>query len=78
MSARSSKSVGVTNATIIACFMAPTYDGGNGGLKTWLPPHFDALGADGYNRNLNGNWRTFQRIFSPAHEAAKAMGRKCS
>jgi len=69
-------SVGVKNATIIACFMAPTFDGGNGGLNAWLPPHYDALGADGYNRNLSGNWRTFEKIFTPAHRAAKARGRK--
>jgi hypothetical protein len=70
------ESVGVRNATIIACFMAPTFDGGNGGLNAWLPLHFDALGADGYNRNLNGNWRSFRKIFSPAHKAAKARGRR--
>ena len=70
------KSVGVTNATIIACFMAPTFGGGNGGLNAWLPAHYDALGADGYNRNLHGNWRTFENIFTPAHQAATALGRK--
>jgi hypothetical protein len=70
------RSVGVTNATFVATYMAPTFGGANGGLATWAPPHYDLLGADGYNRNLHGYWKPFAKIFTPAHEAASAIGRK--
>jgi len=70
------QSVGVTNATIVACFMAPTFRGSYGGLAAWEPPHYDVLGVDGYNRNVHGNWRTFEKIFTPAHGSATARNRK--
>ncbi len=70
------QSVGVSNATVVACFMAPTFSGRYGGLAAWAPPHYDLLGVDGYNRNLHGNWRTFEKIFTPAHRSSVARGRK--
>ena len=61
--------VGVTNATFVACMMAPTFKGSFGGIRAWLPDHYDVIGVDGYNRNIKGNWRTFEKILTPAHEA---------
>jgi hypothetical protein len=68
--------VGVTNVTFVACFMAPTFKGSFGGINAWLPENYDVIGVDGYNRNLSRNWRTFEKIFTPAHNVATAMGRK--
>jgi hypothetical protein len=65
--------VGVTNATFVPCMMAVTFRGMFGGIRAWLPDHYDILGVDGYNRNVKGNWRTFERIFTPAHELATAL-----
>ena len=65
--------VGVTNVSFVACMMAPTFKGSFGGIRAWLPPHYDVLGVDGYNRNLRGNWRTFETILTPAHEVATAL-----
>jgi hypothetical protein len=70
------QSVGVSNATFVATYMAPTFGGAHGGLAAWAPPHYDLLGADGYNRNLFGVWKPFEKIFTAAHEACTAMGRK--
>jgi len=65
--------VGVTNATFVACMMAPTFKGNFGGIRSWLPDHYDVLGVDGYNRNTSGNWRSLETILSPAHEVATAL-----
>lgn len=65
--------VGVTNASFVACMMAPTFKGSFGGIRAWLPPHYDVIGVDGYNRNLKGNWRSFETILTPAHEVATAL-----
>jgi hypothetical protein len=65
--------VGVTNATFVACMMAPTFKGSFGGIRAWLPDHYDVIGVDGYNRNIKGHWRTFELIFTPAHELATAL-----
>jgi hypothetical protein len=67
------QSVGVTNATFVACMMAPTFKGSFGGIRSWLPDHYDVIGVDGYNRNLKGNWRSFETILDPAHEVATAL-----
>ncbi len=65
--------VGVTNATFVPCLMAVTFKGMFGGPRAWLPDHYDVLGVDGYNRNVKGNWRSFEFIFEPAHELATAL-----
>lgn len=62
---------GATNVSFVACFMASTFKGGYGGAEAWLPPRYDVLGVDGYNRNLGGNWRTFESIFTPALKLAR-------
>jgi hypothetical protein len=62
---------GATNVTFVACFMASTFKGGYGGVEAWLPPRYDVVGVDGYNRNIGGNWRTFETIFSPALKVAR-------
>jgi hypothetical protein len=67
--------VGVSNVRFVACFMAPTFNGSNGGPDAWLPDNYDLIGVDGYNRNIGGNWRSFEKIFTPAHQVATALGR---
>jgi hypothetical protein len=62
---------GATNVTFIACLMASTFKGSAGGAGAWLPPRYDMLGVDGYNRNVGGNWRTFETIFRPALNVAR-------
>ena len=67
--------VGVTNVRFVACFMAPTFSGSFGGVEAWLPENYDVIGVDGYNRNIGGNWRSFEKIFTPAHQVATTLGR---
>jgi hypothetical protein len=62
---------GATNVTFVANLMASTYNGLNGGPSTWLPPRFDVVGTDGYNRNKRGDWRTFESIFEPSLHVAR-------
>lgn len=66
---------GVTNAVFAPVLMAPTFAGGHGGADAWLPDHYDLLGVDGYNRNINGKWRSPEMIFRPAREHAIRLGR---
>jgi hypothetical protein len=55
---------------------AATFGGLNGGAHAWLPRHYDLMGVDGYNRIDRPNgWRSFERIFSPAHNVAKRHGK---
>jgi hypothetical protein len=67
--------VGATNAVFVPTLMAPTFAGSFGGAERWLPPNFDAIGVDGYNRNIGGNWRSFAQIFRPAYAFATSLGR---
>ncbi|MFL5737604.1 MAG: twin-arginine translocation signal domain-containing protein [Actinomycetota bacterium] len=73
-------SEGVTNATWVVTLMATTYGGGHHGYEAWLPPRFDLLGVDGYNRhpciaNLPKHpWKSFEEIFADARDAAVASG----
>jgi hypothetical protein len=61
----------------VPTFTAYTYAGGHGGINTWLPPRYHLLGADGYNRvNSTNGWRSFERIFQPAHKVARNKGRR--
>ena len=62
---------GATNVTFVACLMASTFRGSFGGADAWLPPRYDVIGVDGYNRNLGGNWRSFESIFRPALQMAR-------
>jgi hypothetical protein len=62
---------GATNVIFVACLMASTFKGSFGGPEAWLPPRYDVIGVDGYNRNLNGNWRSFESIFRPALQVAR-------
>jgi len=41
----------------------------------WLPPRYDVLGVDGYNRNSGGKWRPFSEIFRPAYSKAVSVGK---
>lgn len=66
---------GATNVTFVVNLMASTYKGHSGGASTWLPPRFDVVGTDGYNRNKNGDWRTFDSIFTPSLQVARDLGK---
>ncbi len=46
-----------------------------GTAQQWQPPNFDYVGADGYNRDQGGAWRSFDSIFAPAHTYAVALGK---
>jgi len=70
---------GVTNASWVMTLMSPTFQGHNGGARTWLPSApYDMIGVDGYNRwpcyPKNG-YKTFGEIFGPAHSFAVAIGK---
>jgi hypothetical protein len=62
--------VGVRNFRWVVCLMASTYLAGEAGQ--WLPYEYGLLGVDGYNRYScrHKSWRSFERIFSPAHTFA--------
>jgi hypothetical protein len=66
--------IGATNAVFVPALMASTFAGSFGGPDAWIPEHYDAIGVDGYNRNIDGNWRSFERIFGPAHVFAADRG----
>jgi hypothetical protein len=66
---------GATRVRHVACLMASTFKGLNGGEAAWLPPRYDVLGVDGYNRNSGGNWRPFSAIFRPAYDRAVSAGK---
>jgi hypothetical protein len=54
---------------------AYTFAGGNGGAGAWLPPRYELLGVDGYNRaHCSSVWRSFADIFRPAHDVARKRG----
>lgn len=66
---------GATRVRHVACLMASTFKGLYGGERAWLPPRYDVLGVDGYNRNSGGTWRSFSDIFRPAYEKSLALGK---
>ncbi|GIU97211.1 MAG: hypothetical protein KatS3mg013_1014 [Actinomycetota bacterium] len=61
----------------VATLTAYTFAGGNGGAGAWLPPRYDVIGVDGYNRYrcTRKDWRNFSEIFSPAREVARRRGK---
>jgi hypothetical protein len=69
------------NVRWVVALMASTYAGGHGGFEPWLPPAFDLLGIDGYNRfpcvpaRDKHPWRAFKEIFSPGIDAAGMTGK---
>ncbi len=66
---------GATRVRHVACLMASTFKGLYGGEGAWLPPRYDVLGVDGYNRNSGGKWRSFSEIFRPAYAKAVSAGK---
>ncbi len=70
------------NVRWVVALMASTYDGGHGGYKPWLPPVFDLIGIDGYNRfpcvapPEKHPWKSFKEIFSPGYKAALATNKR--
>jgi hypothetical protein len=70
--------VGVSNLKYAVTLMASTYDGGHGGADAWMPPKYDFVGADGYNRHPrqpHTKWKSFEEIFSSAHRYAVSHGK---
>jgi len=67
--------VGVTGMKWVVCLMASTYLAGK--ADPWMPPNYDLLGVDGYNRyHCRGvAWRTFDKIFAPANSFAVAKNK---
>jgi hypothetical protein len=67
--------VGVRNYKSLVVLTAATYLKGDAAM--WLPNRYDALGVDGYNRHqcFGVEWRSFQKIFSPARQFARRRGR---
>jgi hypothetical protein len=68
------------NVTWVVALMASTYDGGNGGYHHWLPPAYDLIGVDGYNRfpctdRLHHSWQSFSSLFGSAYHAAVATNK---
>jgi TAT (twin-arginine translocation) pathway signal sequence len=60
----------------VPTLMAYTYKGGYGGAKVWIPPRYDLLGVDGYNRADGATgWRSFHDIVAPAHHFARRRGK---
>jgi hypothetical protein len=49
----------------------------NGFADQWQPPasDFDVMAVDGYNRDISGDWRTPEFIFTPAHNYARKIGK---
>jgi hypothetical protein len=71
-------SVGVTNLKYAVTLMVSTYDGGHGGADAWMPPTYDFVGADGYNRHPrepHTQWKSFKEIFSSSHKYAVSHGK---
>ncbi len=68
-------SVGVTGMKWVVCLMASTYLSGT--ADPWMPPNYDLLGVDGYNRYTcrHIEWRTFSKIMSPARDFAVSRGK---
>lgn len=72
---------GVTNFKWAVSLMASTLNGGHGGADEWLPDPslYRVLVADGYNRfpsdSRANRWRSFEEIFTPAHQQAQARGK---
>lgn len=71
------RNVGVTNFKWVVCLIASTYGKGEAGL--WLPEaDWDLLGADTNNRYTCKGfpWKPFTTLFGPAHDFARARGRR--
>ena len=70
---------GVTNVSWVVTLMAPTFQGRNGGPRTWLPgAAYDIVGVDGYNRwpcFPDHGYKTFKELFAPAHSFAASIGK---
>jgi hypothetical protein len=69
------KNVGV-RFRFVPTLTAYTFAGGNGGAGAWLPPRYELLGVDGYNRaHCSGEWRSFAQILRPSHDVARKKGK---
>src|SRR3954469_18416693 len=69
---------GASNVRWVATLMASVFDGYNGGASTWMPPQYDIVCVDGYNRRLcqkGKMWKSFASIFGPARQYAIAHGK---
>jgi anaerobic selenocysteine-containing dehydrogenase len=68
---------GVTNLKYAVTLMVSTFDGGHGGADAWMPPKYDYVGADGYNRvpQMGPSWRSFKQLFQSSHQYAVKHGK---
>jgi hypothetical protein len=70
--------VGATNVRWVCTLVQGTYAGtkSDGGTSAWFPNQAKYVGVDGYNRGAcSGGWKSFQQLFSPAHDFAKSIGK---
>jgi len=67
--------VGVTGMKWVVGLMASTYQ--SGGADAWMPPRYDLLGVDGYNRYncRHTSWRPFSQIFQSSRDFAAAKAK---
>ncbi|MDP9326691.1 MAG: hypothetical protein M3P10_00625 [Actinomycetota bacterium] len=71
------KNVGVTRFRWVVCLIASTY--AKGEARRWLPrADWDLLGVDTNNRYTCRGfpWKPFPTLFGPAHDFARARGKK--
>ena len=67
---------GVTKLKYVCTLVQGTFKGLNGGADAWFPNGAQYVGADGYNRSkCSGGWKTFETLFSQAHDFAAGRGR---
>ena len=68
---------GATKLKYVCTLVQGTFKGLHGGPDLWFANGAQYLGADGYNRSkCSGGWKTFETLFSEAHDYAVARGRK--
>jgi hypothetical protein len=65
---------GVRNAVFVFVAAASNFSHDPARLAAYLPPHYDLIGVDGYNRK--GSWTSADAIFAGAHAFAAARGRR--
>jgi hypothetical protein len=68
---------GVTKAKYVCTLVQGTFKGFNGGADAWFFRGAQYVGADGYNRSkCSGGWKSFETLFTEAHDYAVSIGRK--
>jgi hypothetical protein len=69
--------LGASKIKYVCTLVQGTFKGLHGGPDAWFFSGAQFVGADGYNRsNCSGGWKTFETLFSGAHNFAVARGKK--